>query len=229
MIPNWSNIASSVTTIQPILRPTVLLQDHTADSQMSRATTGMTKSSNQTNVSGRLICNLLARSNSRKQTVGLRNADNQTTVLNQTGTLRRGCGIEAFTCLTTEIRDGPNRMNATDNPLIQGQISSSLHRMVGRSCLHGHRHAGLTNSMSFLAAAAVIRLTSSSVIGSIQAIAVTASQPWSFRGWNVIFVPVKTPEMFKFHRFHVAVVKGYVDCTRKRLVRRMVFRNLSGA
>src|SRR5258706_14470275 len=96
MIPNWSNIANSVKSIQPILRPTVLLRDHTTDSQMNRATAGMTKSSDQTNVPGRLICNLSARSNSRKQAVGLRNADNQTTELDQNAGLRRGCGIEAF-------------------------------------------------------------------------------------------------------------------------------------
>ena len=67
MIANWSNIANSVKSIQPILRPTVLLQDHTTDSQMSRATTGMNKNSGQTNVAGRLgIWNLLARSISRK-------------------------------------------------------------------------------------------------------------------------------------------------------------------
>ena len=109
MIANWSNIANSVKSIQPILRPTVLLQDHTTDSQISRATTGMRKNSDQTNVSGRLICNLLARSNSRKQAVGLRNADNQTTVLNQTGRLRRGCGIEAFISTTQAQRPGPRR------------------------------------------------------------------------------------------------------------------------
>ena len=86
MIPNWSNMAISVKSIQPILRPTVLLHDHTTDSQISRATTGMRKNSDQTNVAGRFgTWNLLARSNSRKKAVGLRNADNQTTVLNQTG------------------------------------------------------------------------------------------------------------------------------------------------
>jgi hypothetical protein len=92
MIPNWSNIAKSVKSIQPILRPTVLLQDHTTDSQTSRATTGMRKNSDQTNVLGRLIWNLLARSNSRKKAAGLRNAANHTTTLNQTGRLRRGFG-----------------------------------------------------------------------------------------------------------------------------------------
>ena len=67
MIPNWSNIVSSVKTIQPILLPTVLLRDHTTDSQMNRATTGMRKNSDQTNVAGRFgIWNLLARSNRRK-------------------------------------------------------------------------------------------------------------------------------------------------------------------
>src|SRR5687768_11031750 len=85
IIANWSNIANSVKSIQPILRPTVLLQDHTTHSQISRATTGMRKNSDQATVSGRLIWNLLARSNSRKKAVGLRHADSQTTVLNQTG------------------------------------------------------------------------------------------------------------------------------------------------
>jgi len=67
MIPNWSNVASSVIAIQPILRPTVLLRDHTTDSQISRATTGIRKNSDQTNVSGSFgIWNLLARSKSRK-------------------------------------------------------------------------------------------------------------------------------------------------------------------
>jgi hypothetical protein len=56
----------------------------------------MRNNSDQTNVPGKLIRDLLARSNSRKQAAGLRNADNQTTVLNQTGRLRRGCGIAAF-------------------------------------------------------------------------------------------------------------------------------------
>jgi len=31
MLAHWSNIANSVKSIQPILRPTVLPQDHTAD------------------------------------------------------------------------------------------------------------------------------------------------------------------------------------------------------
>jgi len=66
MIATWSNIANSVKSIQPILRPTVLLHDHTTDSQISRATTGMRKNNNQASVSGRLIWNLLARSNNRK-------------------------------------------------------------------------------------------------------------------------------------------------------------------
>ena len=101
-IPNWSSIATSVKSIQPILRPTVLLQDHTTHSQTSRASAGMRKNTDQATVSGTLTWNLLARSNSRKQAVGLRNADNQTTVLNQTDRLRRGCEIEAFIWLTTE-------------------------------------------------------------------------------------------------------------------------------
>lgn len=104
MIPNWSNIAISVKSIQPILRPTVLLQDHTTDLQISRATAGMRKNSDQANFAGRLgIWNLLATSISRKKAVGLSNADNQTTTLNQTGRLRRDCGIEAFICLTMLI------------------------------------------------------------------------------------------------------------------------------
>jgi len=55
MIANWSNIANRVKSIQPILRPTVLLQDHTTDSQISRATTGMRKNSDKANVFGKLI------------------------------------------------------------------------------------------------------------------------------------------------------------------------------
>src|SRR5439155_2293688 len=101
MIPNWSNIANSVKSIQPILRPTVLLQDHATDSQISRSTTGMRKNSNKRNFASRFgIWSLLASSSSRKQAVGLRNADNHTTTLNQNGRLRRDCGIEAFICLT---------------------------------------------------------------------------------------------------------------------------------
>lgn len=66
-IANWSNIAKNVKSIQPILRATVLLQDHTTDSQISRATAGMRISSDPTNFAGRLgIWNLLARSISRK-------------------------------------------------------------------------------------------------------------------------------------------------------------------
>ena len=128
-IPNWSNIANSVKSIQPILRPTVLLQDHTTDSQISRATTGMRKNSDTANISGTLIWNLPARSNSRKQAVGLRNADNQTTTLNQNGRLRRDCGIEAFICLTTQAQ----RPSPRDAWIATGaRGASSQHRLVRR-------------------------------------------------------------------------------------------------
>ena len=67
MIPNWRNIESSVKTIPPILPPTVLQRDHTTDSQISRATTGIRKNSDQTKVAGSFgIWNSLARSKRRK-------------------------------------------------------------------------------------------------------------------------------------------------------------------
>src|SRR5688572_2024882 len=104
MIPNWSSIASSVKTIPPILPPIVLLRDHATDSQINRATTGIRKNSDQTNIAGSLgIWNVLASSNSEKQTVGLRNTANQTTALTQAGGLRRDCGIEAFMWLTDSL------------------------------------------------------------------------------------------------------------------------------
>jgi hypothetical protein len=67
MSPNWTNIAIRVKIIPPILLPTDRLRDHTTDSQITKAATGIRKKSEKTNASGTLgIENQLARTNSRK-------------------------------------------------------------------------------------------------------------------------------------------------------------------